>query len=183
MEIKTMKNIANWLPLAILLPIIIAVALSIIYWVFVLLPKYIREQRAIREGKLAARKAERERVAKIRQAEIEARKAEFVVVPEEPPKMKGVLFYDYDGGRGGPDGFLAHYQKWCVEIEGKKYHVCCDPIGTPGHPTDGPRRDISVSPCDNSCVQLIGIPNNVWKKAERLIEESSRPHTTGMGLM
>lgn len=79
-----MKNIANWLPLAILSPIIIAVALSIIYWVFVLLPKYICEQRSIRDGKLAARKAEQERVAKIKRFKATEGMLDLQVIPRSP---------------------------------------------------------------------------------------------------
>ena len=46
------------LPLA---PIVIAVLLSIAYWIFWMLPKYIRNRREIRNGARKARQAEHER--------------------------------------------------------------------------------------------------------------------------
>ena len=82
-----MKNVANWLPPAILSPFIIAVALSIIYWVFVLLPKYIRERREVRARIQAARKVEKERIARVKRFEAIKAKLDAQIYPARP-RMK-----------------------------------------------------------------------------------------------
>ena len=76
--------------------------------------------------------------------------------------MKGLLFYDLDRGCGGPEGFIAYYQTWCVEIEGKKkYHVHSKVTGpSPGYT----RHDVGVKPCDGSCMKIVDIPDTVWDK-------------------
>ena len=71
--------------------------------------------------------------------------------------MKGLLFYDYDGGRGGPTGILAYSPRWCVEVLGGKYHI--------PHEFPGGQGNVTVQPCDGSCVRLTDIPNKVWQQA------------------
>lgn len=84
--------------------------------------------------------------------------------------MKALLFYEIDLGRGGRGGFLSHHQTWCTEVDGKKYHIHSELIGSPGHPTDGPRRNVSVKPCDGSCMKLVDIPDHIWDKARPQLE-------------
>ena len=94
--------------------------------------------------------------------------------------MKGLLFYDQDCGRGGPDGYLAHYQTWCVEIDGKKVHIHSELTGSPGFPSErgGPTRDVSVKPCDSSCTKLVEIDEQIARKALVQIETSNRSLTS-----
>ena len=81
--------------------------------------------------------------------------------------MKGILFYDNDRGRGGPDGYLAHYQKWCIEIDGKKFHISSSLTGFPV------QRDVSVEPCDGECTKLVALEGSVWEKALPLLNDFS----------
>lgn len=91
--------------------------------------------------------------------------------------MKGLLFYDYDGGRGGPDGCLAHYQTWCVEIDGKKVHIHSELTGSPGFPPErgGPTRSVRVTSCDNSCAKLAEVDEWTTRMALEQIETTDRP--------
>lgn len=90
--------------------------------------------------------------------------------------MKGLLFYDRDCGRGGPEGYLAHYQKWCVEIDGKKVHIHSDLTGSHGFPPErgGPTRDVAVKPCDGSCQELVEVDEWTTRKALEQIESTDR---------
>lgn len=93
--------------------------------------------------------------------------------------MKGILFYDRDLGRGGPDGFLAHYQTWCVEIDGKKVHIHSDLTGSPGFSPErgGPTREVRVEPCDASCTRLVDVNEQAARKALVQIETEDRSFT------
>ncbi|MBU4284800.1 hypothetical protein KKF60_01640 [Patescibacteria group bacterium] len=57
--------------------------------------------------------------------------------------MKGLLFDHYNIGHGGPDGFVHYGYNWCVEHEGKKYHISQENCETRIH--------YYVKPCDGSC--------------------------------
>ncbi len=94
--------------------------------------------------------------------------------------MKGLLFYDQDCGRGGEGGYLAHYQTWCVEIDGKKMHIHSELTGDPCFPPErgGPTRSISVKPCDASCTKLVEIDEQIARKALVQITAEDRSLTS-----
>src|SRR3989344_2294507 len=85
--------------------------------------------------------------------------------------MKGLLFYDYDGGKGGPGGFTLHERTWCVEVVGKKHHVHSSFTGEPGFPS---QHNVTVESCDGSCAKLTEIPSSVWEKASPFIHRPTR---------
>lgn len=83
--------------------------------------------------------------------------------------MKGLLFYDHDSG-DPPKGYHAHHQRWCVEIEGVKVHLFSSYIGTRGHADDPPRYEVGVATCDDSCTEIIDIPEQVWREAQERLK-------------
>lgn len=93
--------------------------------------------------------------------------------------MKGILFYNLDCGHGGIGGCLAHYQTWCVEIDGKKVHVHSSLTGSPGFPPErgGPTREVSVKPCDASCTKLVDVNEQVARRALTQVEVTDYPLT------
>ena len=94
--------------------------------------------------------------------------------------MKGLLFYDQDCGRGGPDGYLAHYQKWCVEIDGRRVHIHSELTGSVGFPPErgGPTRNTSVKPCDNSCTELVDVDEWTTRLSLEQIKTNDRSLTS-----
>ncbi|HUT96104.1 MAG TPA: hypothetical protein VMW82_00865 [Candidatus Paceibacterota bacterium] len=62
--------------------------------------------------------------------------------------MKCLLFDHYDIGHGGPGGFVHYGYSWCVEHEGKKYHISQEVYETGIH--------YDVKPCDGSCEKKEG---------------------------
>ncbi|HUC31300.1 MAG TPA: hypothetical protein VMR99_01260 [Candidatus Paceibacterota bacterium] len=84
--------------------------------------------------------------------------------------VKGFVVERWDRGQGGPSGFLDHGVKWCVKIDGKRYHILSHQTGSLGHPTDPPHRTVVVESCDedshNGCSGFDNeIPSYIWEKA------------------
>ncbi|TSC94790.1 MAG: hypothetical protein CEN87_324 [Parcubacteria group bacterium Licking1014_1] len=96
--------------------------------------------------------------------------------------MKGLLFYNQDRGRGGPDGYLAHYQKWCVEINGKKVHIHRELTGSLGFPPGrgGPTISVSVRPCDASCMKFVDVDEETGEGGTRA-DRGRRPSSGSVG--
>lgn len=90
--------------------------------------------------------------------------------------MKGLLFHDQDYGHGGPGGFISAHKKWCVEIDGKKVHVCSEVVGDPLFPPalGGVQRHVTVKPCDSSCKKIDEVDKQVEEIALMRIEATDR---------
>jgi len=80
--------------------------------------------------------------------------------------MKGVLFYNLDLGKGGPRGYVAHFQKWCVDIDGRKIHI--------SHELTEEGRKVSAKECDGSCQELVEIESTVARLAVVQVEAVDR---------
>lgn len=74
--------------------------------------------------------------------------------------MHGVMIQDCDTGSSQMLG-------WCVEKEGKKYHVF-----SRWFHTNKPRSTISVEviPCDGSCIRQVEMPADISERASVLMK-------------
>jgi hypothetical protein len=79
--------------------------------------------------------------------------------------MKGLLFDDHCGG--GSE-YIVSRQKWCIQVEGSKYHV--DSRAVTLHGEKIPEITIEVTPCNGSCQEIEELPDDVWEKAQALIK-------------
>lgn len=79
--------------------------------------------------------------------------------------MEGLVFHDSCIGCGSE--CITVHKKWCVEIEGSKYHIN-DKQTTFDY--RGSEIIFEVTPCDSSCQKIEEIPDDVLEKALRQIK-------------
>ena len=65
---------------------------------------------------------------------------------------------------------------WCVEIEGKNYHIHSKTVI---HPKKGylPKQ-VTVNPCNGSCKKSSDIPNDIWQEACSQLEIDPERHVS-----
>jgi hypothetical protein len=76
--------------------------------------------------------------------------------------MKGEIIQNVDLGdeRYSLHQRLEHYQIWCVEIGGVKYHVHSVLTGT----RQAPKRSVTVHRCNGDCSRVVEIPEEVRRE-------------------
>ena len=99
--------------------------------------------------------------------------------------MKGRQFFNHDDSQGGRNGHICQEFKWCVELNGRKYHVDVLISGYTASTQheSRPKRKTTVSVCDGSCDPNVEIPKHIWDEAfsqiQAMKQEDSNNSPTG----
>ncbi|PWB38265.1 MAG: hypothetical protein C3F02_04650 [Parcubacteria group bacterium] len=81
--------------------------------------------------------------------------------------MQGLLFLEIDKGKFGAHGYADHTQIWHLVQDGHALHIKKHFTGKPGEE----QLKVTVTECDESCPQLVNIPEHVVTKALPKIQE------------